>query len=74
VTNTKEAMSQIDGRKVRLFESRQVRAKWDRGSQLVSVTNQLKMKIADSKLYKTDVADTDISLVRNRLLTFREAA
>ncbi len=31
----------------------------DEGSQLVSVTNQLKMKAADGKFYKTDVADTE---------------
>jgi hypothetical protein len=30
----------------------------DEGSQLVSVTTQLKMRAADGKLYKTDVADT----------------
>jgi hypothetical protein len=30
----------------------------DEGSQLVSVTNQLKLKAADGKFYKTDVADT----------------
>ncbi len=29
------------------------------GSQLVSVTNQLKLIAADSKRYKTDVADTE---------------
>ncbi len=29
------------------------------GSQLVSVTNQLKMKAADGKKYLTDVADTE---------------
>jgi hypothetical protein len=91
-------MSRIDDRKVKLFESRQVRAEWDEGaekwwfsvldiiailteqpdyqkvrnywkwlkkklsdegSQLVSVTNQLKMKAADGKFYKTDVADTE---------------
>lgn len=84
--------------KIKLFESRQVRAKWDadsekwwfsvldilailtdqpdykkvrnywkwlknkliaEGSQLVSATNQLKLKAADGKLYKTDVADTE---------------
>lgn len=84
--------------KIRLFESRQVRAEWDaehekwwfsvldiiavltdqpdytkvrnywkwlknkliaEGSQLVSVTNQLKMTAADGKRYKTDVADTE---------------
>jgi hypothetical protein len=31
----------------------------DEGSQLVSVTNQLKLKAADGKFYKTDVADTE---------------
>ncbi|MCL2346040.1 MAG: hypothetical protein FWC58_09355 [Desulfobulbus sp.] len=84
-------------RKVKLFESHEVRAEWDadkekwwfsvldiiailtdqpdyqkvrnywkwlknklfaEGSQLVSDTNQLKMKAADGKFYKTDVADT----------------
>jgi hypothetical protein len=84
--------------KIKLFESRQVRAEWDaddekwwfsvldiitiltdqpdyakvrnywkwlkkkladEGSQLVSATNQLKMRAADGKLYKTDVADTE---------------
>ncbi|QDX80264.1 hypothetical protein B9N43_02690 [Denitratisoma sp. DHT3] len=29
------------------------------GSQLVSATNQLKLRAADGKLYKTDVADTE---------------
>ena len=29
------------------------------GSQLVSVTNQLKLIAADGKRYKTDVADTE---------------
>src|SRR5690606_13986841 len=29
------------------------------GSQLVSATNQLKLKAADGKRYKTDVADTE---------------
>ncbi len=29
------------------------------GSQLVSATNQLKLKAADGKFYKTDVADTE---------------
>jgi len=91
-------MSRIDDRKIKLFESRQVRAEWDEGeekwwfsvldiiailtdqpdyqkvrnywkwlkrklsdegSQLVSVTNQLKMKAVDGKFYKTDVADTE---------------
>jgi hypothetical protein len=91
-------MNQVDDRKIKLFESQQVRAEWDEdgekwwfsvldiiailtdqsdyqkarnywkwlkkklsdeGSQLVSVTHQLKMKAADGKLYKTDVADTE---------------
>jgi hypothetical protein len=30
----------------------------DEGSQLVSLTNQLKMRAADGKFYLTDVADT----------------
>jgi hypothetical protein len=85
-------------KKIKLFESREVRAEWDEdqekwwfsvldiiailtdqpdyqkvrnywkwlkkklideGSQLVSVTTQLKMRAADGKLYKTDVADTE---------------
>jgi len=84
--------------KIKLFESRQIRAEWDadrekwwfsvldiitvltdqpdykkvrnywkwlenkliaEGSQLVSVTNQLKMAAADGKKYLTDVADTE---------------
>lgn len=84
--------------KIKLFESRQIRAEWDadaekwwfsvldiiailtdqpdykkvrnywkwlknkliaEGSQLVSVTNQLKMKSADGKKYLTDVFDTE---------------
>ena len=31
----------------------------DEGSQLVSITNQLKMIASDGKYYKTDVADTE---------------
>jgi len=31
----------------------------DGGSQLVSVTNQLKMKAADDKFYKTDAVDIE---------------
>ena len=85
-------MSRIDDRKIKLFESRQVRAEWDEGeekwwfsvldiiailtdqpdyqkvrnywkwlkrklsdegSQLVSVTNQLKMKAVDGNLRLT---------------------
>ncbi|MDR0250920.1 MAG: hypothetical protein LBI35_06400 [Burkholderiales bacterium] len=91
-------MNPVDDRKIKLFETHQVRAEWDEskekwwfsvldvisiltdqpnyqrvrnywkwlkkklsdeGSQLVSVTNQLKMKAADGKFYKTDVADTE---------------
>jgi hypothetical protein len=88
----------MTAKKIKLFETREVRAEWDEdqekwwfsvldiigiltdqpdyqkvrnywkwlkkklsdeGSQLVSVTTQLKMRAADGKLYKTDVADTE---------------
>jgi hypothetical protein len=91
-------MNRTNERKIKLFESHQVRAEWDEdkekwwfsvldiitiltdqqdyqkvrnywkwlkkrlsdeGSQLVSATNQLKLKAADGKFYKTDVADTE---------------
>ena len=50
---------QIDYKKVRNYWKWLKKKLNDEGSQLVSDTTQLKMKAADGKFYKTDVADTE---------------
>jgi hypothetical protein len=50
---------QSDYQKVRNYWKWLKKKLTDEGSQLVSATNQLKLRAADGKLYKTDVADTE---------------
>lgn len=50
----------MENNSLKIFEDKNIRVQWnEEGSQLVSNTNQLKMKAYDGKLRNTDVMNTE---------------